>query len=306
MEKQLEPAIAAMVADFIAAGRPKASQLSWQARRDGYLASALLGGEREEVGAIEEWQADHHAIRCYRPADKPDPAYPVLIYFHGGCFVSGDFETHDRQMRMLCNRASALIFAVHTRLAPEHTYPAAHDDALAAARAIMAEVEKWHGDPARLAIAGDSAGGHLALVTTLRLKAASAPLPKALLLLYPMLDALCESQSYRDLGDDYLITRDMLESGFHAYLGSLPPSHPEASPLHHPALSGLPPTHIVTAEYDPLRDEGEALYGKLVQAGVDATCQRQHGVIHGYFQLAAISPAARQLIDQIAMMLRRL
>ena len=98
----------------------------------------------------------------------------------------------------------------------------------------------------------------------------------------------------------------MLASGFHAYLGSLPPSHPEASPLHHPALSGLPPTHIVTAEYDPLRDEGEALYGKLVQAGVDATCQQQHGVIHGYFQLAAISPAARQLIDQIAMMLRRL
>ena len=90
------------------------------------------------------------------------------------------------------------------------------------------------------------------------------------------------------------------------FLGSLPASHPEASPLHHPALSGLPPTHIVTAEYDPLRDEGEALYGKLVQAGVDATCQRQHGVIHGYFQLAAISPAARQLIDHIAMMLRRL
>lgn len=235
MEKQLEPAIAAMVADFIAAGRPKASQLSWQARRDGYLASALLGGEREEVDAIEEWQADHHAIRCYRPADKPDPAYPVLIYFHGGCFVSGDFETHDRQMRMLCNRASALIFAVHTRLAPEHTYPAAHDDALAAARAIMAEVEKWHGDPARLAIAGDSAGGHLALITTLRLKAANAPLPKALLLLYPMLDALCESQSYRDLGDDYLITRDMLASGFHAYLGSLPPAIPK------PARSTIPP-----------------------------------------------------------------
>lgn len=99
--------------------------------------------------------------------------------------------------------------------------------------------------------------GHLALITTLRLKAANAPLPKALLLLYPMLDALCESQSYRDLGDDYLITQDMLASGFHAYLGSLTPSHPEASPLHHPALSGLPPTHIVTAEYDPLRDEGK-------------------------------------------------
>ncbi|MBL0497056.1 alpha/beta hydrolase [Aeromonas caviae] len=304
MEKQLEPAIAAMVTDFIAAGRPKASQLSWQARRDGYLASALLGGEREEVGAIEEWQADHHAIRCYRPADKPDPAYPVLIYFHGGCFVSGDFETHDRQMRMLCNRANALVFAVHTRLAPEHPYPAAHDDALAATRAIMADIATWLGDPERILLAGDSAGGHLALVTTLRLKEAGEALPAALLLLYPMLDALGESPSYDEFGDDCLITRDMLLSGFEAYLGALPARHPEASPLYHPALDGLPPTHIVTAQYDPLRDEGEALYGKLLQAGVSATCQRQLGVIHGYFQLAAVSPAARQLIDQVATLLR--
>ena len=121
MNTGLEPAIAAMVAEFVAAGRPRASEMSWQARREGYLASAVLGGEREEVGAIEEWQADHYAIRLYRPKCLPCPAYPVLIYFHGGCFVSGDFETHDRQMRMLCNSAKALVFAVHTRLAPEHS-----------------------------------------------------------------------------------------------------------------------------------------------------------------------------------------
>ncbi|MFM5619553.1 alpha/beta hydrolase [Aeromonas veronii] len=170
-------------------------------------------------------------------------------------------------MRMLCNRAEALVFAVHTRLAPEHTYPAAHDDALAATLAIMADVEKWHGDPARIALAGDS-------------------------------------DSYRQLGDDYLITRDMLLSGFHAYLGEQPVIHPEASPLHHPALSGLPPTHIITAEYDPLRDEGEAFYRKLLQAGVTTTCQRQLGVIHGFFQLAGVSPAARQLIEQLSDWLR--
>ncbi|WP_096317899.1 alpha/beta hydrolase, partial [Escherichia coli] len=266
MNTGLEPAIAAMVAEFVAAGRPRASEMSWQARREGYLSSAVLGGEREEVGAIEEWQADHYAIRCYQPVDIPDPAYPALIYFHGGCFVSGDFETHDRQMRMLCNSANALVFAVHTRLAPENTYPAAHDDALAATLAIMAALPQWHGDPGRVALAGDSAGGHLALVTSLRLKEAGAALPAAQILIYPMLDALGESQSYRDLGDDYLITRDMLLSGFQAYLGRLPASHPEASPLHHPELAGLPPTHILTAEYDPLRDEGEALYGKLLQA----------------------------------------
>ncbi|MBP8052190.1 MAG: alpha/beta hydrolase [Aeromonas sp.] len=306
MNTQLEPAIATMVADFIAAGRPKASKLSWQTWREGYLASAVLGGEREEVGAIEEWQADHYAIRLYRPKCLPCPAYPVLIYFHGGCFVSGDFETHDRQMRMLCNSAHALVFAVHTRLVPEHPYPAAHDDALAATLAIMAALPQWHGDPGRVALAGDSAGGHLALVTTLRLKAAGAALPAAQFLIYPMLDALGESQSYRDLGDDYLITRDMLLSGFQAYLGRLPASHPEASPLHHPDLAGLPPTHILTAEYDPLRDEGEALYGKLLQAGVTATCQRQLGVIHGFFQLASISPAARHALAQVAMLLKGL
>lgn len=306
MDTLLEPAIAAMVADFIAAGRPKASKLSWQARREGYLASAVLGGERAEVGAIEEWQADHYAIRLYQSKCPPCPAYPVLIYFHGGCFVSGDFETHDRQMRMLCNSAHALVFAVHTRLAPEHTYPAAHDDALAATLAILAALPQWHGDPGRVALAGDSAGGHLALVTTLRLKAAGAPLPAAQILIYPMLDAAGDSDSYQQLGEDYLITRDMLLSGFQVYLGELPASHPEASPLHHPDLAGLPPTHILTAEYDPLRDEGEALYGKLLQAGVTTTCQRQLGVIHGFFQLAGISPAARHAIAQVAMLLKGL
>ena len=282
MNTGLEPAIAAMVAEFVAAGRPRASEMSWQARREGYLASAVLGGEREEVGAIEEWQADHYAIRRYQPLDIPDPAYPALIYFHGGCFVSGDFETHDRQMRMLCNSANTLVFAVHTRLAPEHSYPAAHDDALAATLAIMAALPQWRGDPGRVALAGDSAGGHLALVTTLRLKEAGAALPAAQILIYPMLDALGESQSYRDLGDDYLITRDMLLSGFQAYLGRLPASHPEASPLHHPDLAGL------------------------LQAGVAASCQRQLGVIHGFFQLAGISPAARHAITQVAMLIKGL
>ncbi|MFC3463377.1 alpha/beta hydrolase [Aeromonas media] len=240
------------------------------------------------------------------PNPPPSTTYPVLIYFHGGCFVSGDFETHDRQMRMLCNSAHALVFAVHTRLAPEHPYPAAHDDALAATFAIMTALPQWHGDPGRVALAGDSAGGHLALVTTLRLKAVRASLPAAQILIYPMLDAAGDSDSYQQLGEDYLITRDMLLSGFQAYLGRLPASHPEASPLHHPDLAGLPPTHILTAEYDPLRDEGEALYGKLLQAGVAATCQRQLGVIHGFFQLAGISPAARHALAQVAMLLKGL
>lgn len=303
MPTPLEPAIAEMVAGFIAAGRPRASELSWQARREGYLASAVLGGEREDVGQIEEWCESHYAIRLYRPAE-PTPAQPALIYFHGGCFVSGEFETHDRQLRMLCNRANAPIFAVHTRLAPEHPYPAAHDDALAATLAIMTLWPERGVRPDQFVLAGDSAGGHLALVTALRLKAMGAPQPRALCLLYPMLDARGQSQSYREHGDDYLITADMLLSGYRACLGTLPADHPEASPLHHPELAGLPPTHILTAEYDPLRDEGEALYRALLEAGVEASCQRQLGVIHGFFQLAGVSPAARQAISQVAAFIR--
>lgn len=305
MQPSLEPAIAEIVDGFVAAGRPRASELGWQARREGYLASAVLGGEREEVGQIEEWCEAQYAVRLYRPVQAA-PSHPALIYFHGGCFVSGDFETHDRQLRMLCNRTNALVFAVHTRLAPEHVYPAAHDDALAATLAIMGRLDQWQGDPRRLALAGDSAGGHLALVTCLRLKAMGARLPAAQILIYPMLDASGESQSYRTYGEDYLITADMLLSGYRAYLGALPVSHPEASPLHHPDLAGLPPTHILTAEYDPLRDEGEALYRALLEAGVEASCQRQLGVIHGFFQLAGISPAARSAIAQVAAIIRAL
>lgn len=121
-----------------------------------------------------------------------------------------------------------------------------------------------------------------------------------------MLDPAGRSDSYRTLGEDYLITADMLQSGFTAYLGPVAYDHPEACPLLHPALPALPPTLILTAEFDPLRDEGEALYHALIEHGVEAACQRQLGVTHGHFQLAAISPAARQLIDQLAGWLRGL
>ncbi len=249
MQTALEPAIAEIVDGFIAAGRPRASELSWQARREGYLASAQLGGEREEVGAIAEWCEAQYAVRLYQPAREAQSSLPALIYFHGGCFVSGEFETHDRQLRMLCNRANALVFTVHTRLAPEYVYPAAHDDALAATLAIMARLAEWGGHSERLMLAGDSAGGHLALVTALRLKAMQAPQPAALCLLYPMLDASGASDSYRAYGEDYLITADMLLSGYHAYLGPCPsitprPARftPQILPVCLPPISSPPNT----------------------------------------------------------------
>lgn len=305
MPIMMEPAIGKMVEECVAAGDPNVNELSWQVRRDSYRDSVVLGGDIEPVSAIEEWMEGEYAIRLYRP-QSTSIDLPVLIYFHGGCFVSGDFETHDRQLRMLCRRAGALVFAVHTRLAPEHSYPAAHDDALAATRLILDKVQHWGGNTDRVALAGDSAGGHLALVTALRLAQLDTPQPAALCLLYPMLDPAGKSDSYKAFGKGYVITADMLLSGFTAYFGNHSGSESEAAPLNHPSLPVLPRTLIVTAEYDPLRDEGEALYHALLTAGVEVACQRQLGVIHGYYQLASVSSAARQLIDQLAGWLRGL
>ncbi|HGI7022760.1 TPA: alpha/beta hydrolase fold domain-containing protein, partial [Klebsiella aerogenes] len=139
-----------------------------------------------------------------------------------------------------------------------------------------------------------------ALVTALRLKAAGAWQPAQLILIYPMLDATASMASYASNGEDYIITRGTLLSGYEMYLAATPATHPEASPLWREDFNGLPPVHILTAEFDPLRDEGEALYRRLIAQGVESTCQRYLGVIHGFFQLGGISLAARQAMRDIA------
>lgn len=226
-----------------------------------------------------------------------------MIYYHGGCFVSGDFDTHDRQLRQLANLGSALVIAVDYRLAPEYVYPAAHDDAFKAANLIREYALSWGGDPDHITIAGDSAGGHLAMVTCLRLKEQGDWLPKRQILIYPMLDASGASSSYVTNGDDYVITRDTLLSGYEAYLSDLPVDHPESSPLYRDDLEGLPETHIITAEFDPLVDEGETLYRRLLEAGVEAQCRRYLGVNHGFFQLAGISNAGKKAVQDVASIL---
>lgn len=229
--------------------------------------------------------------------------FRFLIYYHGGCFVSGDFDTHDRQLRMLANLGNCLVVAVDYRLAPEHVYPDAHDDAFKAATIVQEYAKLWGGNPSDITLAGDSAGGHLALVTCLRLKKQGNWMPKRQILIYPMLDATASSDSYKTLGDDYIITRDALLSGFEAYLSNIDLEHPEASPLYRDDLSGLPETHILTAEFDALLDEGEALFRRLLELGVDVQCRRYLGVNHGFFQLAGISSAARTAIKDIATIL---
>lgn len=294
----LEPGIRKLVVQFIESGRPSARKQSIQERRQGYLSTIDLAGEAVPVWDIFEQNIDGIRLRIYKPSEQMN--LPILIFYHGGCFVSGDFETHDRQMRLLSNLGGALVIAVEYRLAPEHVYPAAHDDAFKASDIVSQHALSWGGNPDNITIAGDSAGGHLALVTCLRLKKQGRWMPKRQVLIYPMLDAKGTSNSYKKFGDDYVITRDALLSGFEAYLSNLPPDHPEASPLNRDDFEGLPETHIITAEFDPLVDEGEALYRRLLESGVEAQCRRYLGVNHGFFQLAGISIAGRKAIQDVA------
>lgn len=295
----LEKGIAELVEKFIAAGRPSSRQQSIAQRREGYIASAVLAGETETRVDIQTIELEGMTLRIVSPLNAPT-LLPTIIYYYGGCFVSGGFATHDNQLRQLAYYGQCRVIAVQYRLAPEHTFPAAHDDAQRGAEIVWQHAERLGVDKQRITLAGDSAGGHLALVTALRLKRAGEWQPAQLILIYPMLDATAHFESYIRNGHDYIITRDTLLSGFEMYLPGIERRHPEASPLWRDDFNGLPPVHIITAEYDPLCDEGEALYHRMTGQGVQCTCQRYLGVIHGFFQLGGISEAARSALRDVA------
>ena len=295
----LEQGIAQLVQGFIAAGRPSSRRQSIEVRRAGYIASTGLAGETETRVQVETLVLEGLTIRVFSPLNAPE-LLPAAIYYHGGCFISGGFDTHDNQLRQLACYGNCRVVAIQYRLAPEHTFPAAHDDAEKGADRVWQYADKLGVDKNRITFCGDSAGGHLALVTALRLKAKGLWQPVQLILIYPMLDATASFESYTLNGMDYVITRDTLLSGYEIYLAGADCKHHEVSPLWREDFSGLPAVHIVTAEYDPLCDEGEALFQRLTEQGVTCTAQRWLGVIHGFFQLGGISQSARDVMRDIA------
>lgn len=295
----LEKGISELVDGFIAAGRPSERNQTIDERRAGYIASTELAGETEIRVKVDDIELGGMTFRVVSPLNASG-ALPAVIYYHGGCFVSGGFATHDKQLRQLAFQSGCRVIAMQYRLAPENTFPAAHDDAEKGAHLVWQNADMFGVDRARITLAGDSAGGHLALVTALRLKAAASWKPAQLMLIYPMLDATAFFESYARNGLDYIITRNSLLSGYEMYLVGADRQHPEASPLWREDFHGLPPVHIITAEFDPLCDEGEALYQRLTAQGVACTAQRYLGVIHGFFQLGGVSQCARDAMRDIA------
>jgi len=243
-------------------------------------------------------------IRVYTP--EGDGPHPLLVYFHGGGFVVCDLESHDGICRSLTNAAGCVTVSVDYRLAPESRFPAAPEDCFAATRWVSEHARELGGDPQRVAVAGDSAGGNLAAVVALMARERGGPALAHQLLVYPVTDHAFDTASYEANAEGYFLTRDMMRWFWGHYLGdSEEGSHPHASPLRAMELSGLPSATVVTAEYDPLRDEGEAYAERLAKAGVPTELRRYDGMIHGFFGMTHAIDRAREAIDYAAGALRK-
>jgi acetyl esterase len=251
------------------------------------------------------------AARTYRPAGRRSVQRPTIVAFHGGGFVVGDLDTNDRLCRWLCREVDAVVVSVAYGLAPEDPFPAAVEDASAATRWAAARIGRLGGDPSRLVVAGDSAGGNLAAVVAAawREPGAGGPPPLAAqVLLYPVVDLEDEGgaryPSRVAFGDDYLLTGDDLRWFAGHYLGGHEDRRdPRLSPIHG-ELEGLPPTVLVTAEFDPLRDEGEAYARALEAAGVPVVHRRFAGLVHGFVAFSALSLACTEALEETCALVR--
>jgi acetyl esterase len=275
--------------------------------RDADLASIRAGGgEPEHVYEVTDTQiagpGGELPLRVYRPA--PQRPLPVLLYFFGGGWVLGTIDTADGVSRSLANSSGALVVVVGYRLAPEHPFPAAIDDCYAAVRWVAGHAEEIGADPARIAVGGDSAGGNLAAGLALRARA-DGPALVGQLLVYPNTDQLADDESMRATDDPFLFNhRSVAWYRQHYLTDPADAANPLASPLRAESLAGLPPALVITAEYDPLRDQGEAYARRLADEGVKAELSRYPGMTHGFFTMAGTVDASRAAIAQAASQLR--
>jgi len=238
--------------------------------------------------------------RLYVPHGAPDPS-PLMVYFHGGGWVVGDLDSHDSVCRFLAHEGTFRVLSVDYRLAPEHKHPAAVDDATAAFRAVVKEAKALGADPKRIAVGGDSAGGHLSAAVCLDAKADGGPMPAYQLLIYPVTDMSRKARSYALFPEGFFLTSAEMDWYIGHYLAaSEDASDPRASVLLAENLSGLPPAFVATAGYDVLRDEGEAFAKRLEEAGVDVTLRRYEGYIHGFANTANLARGSRRAMTEMA------
>jgi acetyl esterase len=267
-------------------------------RRALLLQTVIAGGD-QPIGAVRELPVGDLRARLYVPT-RATARSPLLVYFHGGGWVYGDLDSHDPVCRFLSERSGVRVLAVDYRLAPEHPFPAAYEDALAAYRWVVEHASSLGADPARLGVGGDSAGGTLAATTAIAAAREGLPLTFQLLI-YPAADMTTKTESRHMFGRGFYLTDEFMDLAKAHYLpdGSRW-ADPEVSPLLGDVPSGLAPAYVVTAGFDPLRDEGEAYARKLAEAGVEVELRRFPDQIHGFINVLSAGRTTRAATAEIA------
>ena len=303
----LDPQARAVIDLVISSGRPAYHQLSPKDARQLFRETRPASTPTPpQIGMVRDLTADGPLgpipLRVYRPAGVPaSTPLAVLVFFHGGGWVIGDLETHDVLCRQLTAGSGVSVVSVDYRLAPEHKFPAAVDDAWAATRWVVAHAGELAVDASRLAVGGDSAGGNLAAVVALLARDKGAPAIAVQVLIYPVTDLVGETRSYRDFAEGYLLTREGMRWFIAHYLtAEAEAADWRASPIRAQSIAGLPPALIVTAGFDPLRDEGEAYAERLRDAGVRVDSVCYGGMIHGFVPMGRLLDTAGRAISLIA------
>ena len=276
-----------------------------QARANGKMRVRAAG---PEVAKVEDrliaGPGPEIPVRIYTP-EGPGP-FPILVWFHGGGWVVGDLDSADGAARYLTVGASCVTVSVDYRLAPETKFPGAADDCYAATVWAAQHAAQINGDPSKIAVGGDSAGGNLAAAVSLMARDRGGPALTFQLLVYPVTERNFTTVSYQQNAEGYLLSRAGMEWYWDHYLDDAAQAlNPYAAPLQAKDFSNLPAALVITAEFDPLCDEGEAYAQRLQAAGVATTCSRYDGMIHGFFGMSAVLDKGKQAVDQAAAALRK-
>lgn len=305
----LDPAAAGLLQQMADAGMPALNEMTPTDARVAAEGFVALGGPGDDVASVTNRTipGSHGDIpvRVYHPNSRAT-ALPCLVYFHGGGWVIGTPDSTDAICKAVANRAECVVVSVDYRLSPEFKFPVPLDDCYDATQWVAANGAEIGVDSARLAVGGDSAGGNLAAAVTLKARDEDGPKLKMQLLVYPVTNHDYSTGSYKANGEGLLLTTDMMTWFWDHYLRTAADGkNPLASPLQAPDLANLPPALVITAEFDPLRDEGEAYAAALRKAGVAVTEKRYDGMIHAFWQMLAVFEAASAAADQAASELRK-
>ncbi|ABD07730.1 Esterase/lipase/thioesterase [Rhodopseudomonas palustris HaA2] len=314
MPAKLDPDAAAVYKAFQDAGRPAYEDLTAEEARAYYDAARLVSNpDPRELASIQSiaipGPAGDIPARVYTPKTlrQDNGLAPALVFFHGGGWVIGNLDTHDVVCRAIADEGQLIVISVDYRLAPEHKFPAAVEDAIAATQWVADNARKLGIDPERISVGGDSAGGNLSAVVTIHARDHGGPMLAGQVLIYPATDFAMDHPSHSEPETSVLLTHSVIRWFRDHYLGGAPVEQDwRASPARVETLAGLPPAFVITAGADPLRDEGDEYARRLADAGVPVTHRTYPGQFHGFFTMGKLLPKANDAVVEIGDWLKAL